>query len=212
MAVGRPGDAVPVLEEALAGSELVRGADHIDTLAAREEYAAAALAAGKTAEAIRSYRHALADRERIQGGQHPDAASASLGLAAAYLAGGQAKDAIAQYKQVLTDTRRRARPGSPGHAPGPRQPGRGELLRRADGCGAAALRGDLRGLSSAPSAPNHATTLACQAELARGYYATGRLGDATTLLSDVLARAEQALPPGDPLTQRMRETLTNITG
>src|SRR5436309_1922985 len=86
---GRPGDAVPVLEEALAGSELVRGADHIDTLAAREEYAAAALAAGQTAEAVRSYRHALADRERIQGSQHPGAASASLGLAAAYLASGQ---------------------------------------------------------------------------------------------------------------------------
>src|SRR6185437_14884243 len=83
VATGRPGDAVPLLEEALAGSELVRGADHFDTLAAREEYAAAALAAGQTAEAVRSYRHALA---------------------AAYLASGQAKNAIAQYKQVLANT------------------------------------------------------------------------------------------------------------
>ena len=43
---------------------------------------------------------------------------------------------------------------------------------------------------------DHPSTLACQAELARGYYATGRLGDAMTLLSDIIARGEQALPRG----------------
>jgi Tetratricopeptide repeat len=59
---------------------------------------------------------------------------------------------------------------------------------------------------------NHPATLACQAELARGYYATGRLGDAIALLGDIIARGEQSLPPGDPLLRRMRETLTNITG
>ena len=59
---------------------------------------------------------------------------------------------------------------------------------------------------------NHPTTLACQAELARGYYATGRLGDAINLLNDIIARGEQVLPPGDPLLRRMREVLTNITG
>ena len=59
---------------------------------------------------------------------------------------------------------------------------------------------------------NHASTLACRAELARGYYATGRLGDAITLLNDIIARGQQTLPAGDPLMQRMRETLTNITG
>ena len=59
---------------------------------------------------------------------------------------------------------------------------------------------------------DHPTTLACRADLARGYYATGRLGDATTLLTDGVARAERTLPPGDPLTQRMREDLTNIIG
>ena len=59
---------------------------------------------------------------------------------------------------------------------------------------------------------NHASTLACRAELARGYYATGRLGDAITVLNDIIARGEQTLPPGDPLMRRMRESLTNITG
>jgi hypothetical protein len=59
---------------------------------------------------------------------------------------------------------------------------------------------------------DHPTTLACQTDLARGYYATGRLGDAITRLTDGISRAERALPPGDPLTQRMRQALTNITG
>ena len=59
---------------------------------------------------------------------------------------------------------------------------------------------------------DHPKTLACQADLARGYYATGRLGDAMNLLTDIIARAELALPPGDPLTQKMRESLANITG
>jgi len=211
VAVGRPADAVPVLEEALAGSELVRGADHIDTLAAREEYAAAALAAGRPAEAIRSYRYALADRERIHGGQHPGATSAGLGLAAAYLAGGQAKDAIAQYKQVLADTE---------GALGPDHPDtlqvRGSLAAAnfAAGRMGPALQHyeeTCAGYKRAFGA-SHPTTLACQADLARVYYATGRLGDAITLLNDIVARGEQALPPGDPLMQRMRESLTNIAG
>jgi hypothetical protein len=33
-----------------------------------------------------------------------------------------------------------------------------------------------------------------------------------TLLTSIIARGEQALPPGDPLTQKMRESLANITG
>ena len=211
VAVGRPGDAVPVLEQALAGSELVRGADHIDTLAAREEYAAAALAAGQPAEAIRSYRHALADRERIQGGQHPDAMSTALGLAGAYLAGGKPKDAIARYKQVLTDREAALGPDHPDtlHA-------RGSLASAnfAAGRMGSALQlyeetcaGYQRSIGA-----YHPATLACQTELARVYYATGRLGDAITLLTDGVSRAEQALPPDDPLTRRMREALTNITG
>jgi tetratricopeptide (TPR) repeat protein len=211
VATGRAGDAVPVLEEALAGSELVRGADHIDTLAAREEYAAAALAAGKPAEAVRSYRHALADRERIQGEHHPGAASASLGLAAAYLASGQAKDAIAQYKQVLS-----AREG----ALGPDHPDtlqvRGSLAAANFSAGRMGAALQLYEETCAgferTIGPVHPKTLACQAELARGYYATGRLGDARTLLSTIIARGEQALPAGDPLIRRVRETLTNIAG
>jgi hypothetical protein len=40
----------------------------------------------------------------------------------------------------------------------------------------------------------------------------GRLGDAATLLRDTVARCERVLPPGDSLTQTVRESLTNIAG
>lgn len=211
VAVGRPGDAAVFLEEAVAGSELVRGADHVDTLAAREEYAAAALAAGEPAEAIRSYRHSLADRERIQGPQHPDAMAASLGLADAYLASGQAKDAIAQYKRVLTE-----REGLLGADHPDTLLTRGSLASAYFAAGRMGPALQLYEETSAGYArtigADHPTTLACQADLARGYYATGRLGDALTLLTDIVARGERALPPGDPLTQKMRQTLASITG
>ncbi len=209
-AVGQPEDAVAILEEAVAGSELVRGADHADTLTAREEYAAAALAAGKPADAIRSYRHSLADRERIQGIQHPGTASASMGLAAAYLAGGQTKDAIAEYKRVLAEREAALGPDHPDTLQA-----RGSLASAhfAAGRMGSALQfyeetcaGYARTIGA-----DHPTTLACQADLARGYYATGRLGDAMALLNDIIARGERALPPGDPLTQKMREALANIT-
>jgi hypothetical protein len=40
----------------------------------------------------------------------------------------------------------------------------------------------------------------------------GRLTDATTMLRDTVERCERALPPGDPLTRSLRESLANIAG
>ena len=211
VAVGQPDDAVAVLAEAIAGSELVRGADHLDTLAAREEFAAAAKAAGRPAEAIRAYQHSLADRERLQGPQHPDTMTTSLGLADAYLAGGHTKDAVAQYKRVLTDREDLLGPDHPDTLLA-----RGNLASAHFAAGRMASALQLYEEACAGYArtigADHPTTLACQADLARGYYATGRLGDAMTLLADIIARSERALPPGDPLTQKMRDALANITG
>jgi hypothetical protein len=35
---------------------------------------------------------------------------------------------------------------------------------------------------------------------------------ATTLLRDTAARCERILPPGDPLSEAVRQSLTNIAG
>jgi hypothetical protein len=55
-------------------------------------------------------------------------------------------------------------------------------------------------------------TLARRGDLAHAYYTVGRLSDATAMLRDTVERCERALPPGDPLTQTLRESLTNIAG
>jgi hypothetical protein len=59
---------------------------------------------------------------------------------------------------------------------------------------------------------DHPDTLARRADLANAYYRVGRLGDAVTLLRETVARCERVLPPGDPVRQTVRESLTNIAG
>ena len=69
-----------------------------------------------------------------------------------------------------------------------------------------------RAVTSGFLAPIIRSTLAYRANLANAYYKVGRLSDAMTLLRDTVARCERVLPPGDPLTRAVRESLTNITG
>ena len=59
---------------------------------------------------------------------------------------------------------------------------------------------------------DHPETLARRADLAHAYYTVGRLSDAATMLRDTVERCERSLPPGDPLTQTVRESLANIAG
>jgi hypothetical protein len=59
---------------------------------------------------------------------------------------------------------------------------------------------------------DHPDTLACRANLAHAYCAVGRLTDGMALLRDTAARCERVLPPGDPLTQTVRESLESIGG
>ena len=51
-----------------------------------------------------------------------------------------------------------------------------------------------------------------RAGLAKAYHAAERLTDAATLLRDTLSRCEQELSPGDPLTQILRHTMTDLGG
>jgi Tetratricopeptide repeat len=60
--------------------------------------------------------------------------------------------------------------------------------------------------------PDHPDTLARCLSLATAYYTVGRLTDAQSLLRETLARCERVLPPGDRLTQVVRESLTNVAG
>jgi hypothetical protein len=59
---------------------------------------------------------------------------------------------------------------------------------------------------------DHPDTLAAGVRLADGYCAVGRIGDATRLYEEVIARSELVLPPAHPLTQSARDSLATLTG
>jgi tetratricopeptide (TPR) repeat protein len=204
-------DAITVLEGAVGDYERVRGADHLDTLDSRDELAAAYHAADQFDVVIPLCQRTLADRERIQGPRHPDTTTTREKLAAAYLADGRIKEAIPHYKRALADRDRvlgtdhpdtiaaRGNLGSAYHSAG-RMASALRLYEQA-------CEGYGRVLGT-----DHPDTLARRANLAHAYYAAGRLTDATTLLRDTAARCERVLPPGDPLRQTVRDSLTNIAG
>jgi tetratricopeptide (TPR) repeat protein len=204
-------DAVTVRARVVGDYERVRGPDQLETLGARDELAAACHAAGQPADAISLYRRTLASRERTQGLQHPDTMTTCQKLADAYLADDNIKAALVHYKRVLAD---RERVLGPDHLDTIAVRGTLGSAYRAAGRIASALQlyeqtraGYERALGA-----DHPDTLTSSVNLAHAYYAAGRVTDAINLLRDTLARCEQALPPGAPLTQTVRQSLTNIAG
>ena len=205
------GAAVTVLDRAVGDYERVRGADKPETLGARDELASAYHAAGQFAETIRVSRHTLASRERVQGPEHPDTMSTRQTLASAYLADGRLKIAISNYRRVLADRERILGPddlntiavrgalGSAYYSAG-RMASALQLYEQARAAYLRVLGAD------------HPDTLASSADLARIYYDVGRVTDAMALLSGTLAHCEQALPPGDPMTLAVHQSLTTMAG
>ena len=210
-AAGQIGEAITVLETAVGDYGRVCGSDHPDTLATQDELADAYRSAGQFDDAILIGRRTLASRERVQGAQHHDTTRTRQHLADAYLGGDKVKDAIAQYKRVLADTERALGPDSLDTIVARASLG---SAYRAAGRMASALQlfEQARSGYAQVLGADHPDTLTRSASLAHAYYAAGRLTDATTLLRDTCARCERALPPGDPLTQAVRESLTNIVG
>jgi tetratricopeptide (TPR) repeat protein len=204
-------DALGVLSEAVGDYERVHGAKHPETLGARDEIAAAHQAAGHFDDAIRLYRRTLADRERIQGSRHPDTMATRQHLGDASLAAGLPKDAISCYKRVLADRERVLGPDHPDTIAA-----RGNLAAANFSAGRMAAAVQLYEETCAAYirlfGPDHPDTLARRANLANAYYRVGWLSDAVTVLQETLARCERVLPSADPLTETVRESLTNITG
>jgi tetratricopeptide (TPR) repeat protein len=211
VSAGTPEAALPILQEAAGDCERVRGAEHLETLAARDELAIGFRSAGKTDEAIRLYKRTLADRERVHGQRHLETMATRQRLAEAYLTDGKVKDAISQLKKLLAD---RERVQGPDHLD--TIVARGILASAYHKAGRMATAVQLyeeacQGYERVLGA-DHRESLGRRANLAETYYTVGRLTDATTTLRDALERCERALPPGDPLTQAVRESLSNITG
>ena len=211
MAASQFTEAITVLGGTVTEYQRLRGTDHPDTLNARDELAAAYRAAGQSGEAIPLYKRTLSDRERGQGARHPDTLTTRQHLADAYLADGRVKDAISHYKRVLSD---RERVLGPDHLDTIAARGNLGAAYHAAGRMASAVQLYEQTVASYDMVlgPDHPDTLTRCLSLATAYYSVGRLTDAQTLLRETLARCERVLPPGDRLTQVVRESLTNVAG
>ncbi len=93
--------AIAVGEPLSADLERLLGAEHPDTLNARNSLAAAYLAVGRTDEAITLFEQILAARQSLLGSDDPATLNAQNNLAAAYQDAGRATDAIPLYEANL---------------------------------------------------------------------------------------------------------------
>ncbi|MGH3286622.1 MAG: tetratricopeptide repeat protein [Streptosporangiaceae bacterium] len=209
IAAGDPAAAVTVLSLAVTEAEQFRGPGHPDTLAARTGLARAHQAAGDAGAAIGLLTQTLAERERSRGSRDVDTITTRDLLAAALLADGRIKQAVSAYKRVLADREAVLGPDHPdtiaartslagAYCAAGKMPAAVQLAERA-------CAGSERTLGA-----DHAATLARRAQLAGLYYAVGRLGDAEALLRETVGRCERVLPPGDLLTQTVRQRLADI--
>ena len=105
--------AIAVGEPLLADLDRVLGPDHPDTLASRNNLAAAYRAAGRFAEAIALHERTLAGRERVLGPDHPATLNSRNNLAAAYQEAGRFAEAIALFERTLADMERILCPDHP---------------------------------------------------------------------------------------------------
>ena len=165
--------------------------------------------AGDSTAAGRLLTRSLADHERLLGPRDPLTLTTRERLAAACLADGKGKDAIAHYKRVLAD---REKVLGRGHPDTIATAGRLSAVYQATGRMPAAMQlaERCRANSERVLGGDHADTLARMMNLAHLYYAVGRVGDTVALLHETAARCERVLPPGDPLTQAVRQSLANI--
>ena len=198
--------AIAVGEPLIEDLERVLGADHLDTLSARNSLAVAYRAVGRATEAIRLHEKTLAARERVRGPDHPSTLSSRNNLAVAYRAAGRAADAIALHEQVLAVRDRVLGPDHPGT-----RASRNSLASAYREAGRAAeaipLHEQVLAALERVRGPDHPSTLGARSDLANAYRAAGRVADAIALHERVLAVRDRVLGPDHPDTVSSRDDL-----
>ena len=194
-----PAQAIPVGERLLADQEQALGPDHPDTLAARNNLAAAYRVAGRTSEAITLYEQNLAARERILGPDHPATLLSRNNLAEAQQVAGRTGEAIPLHERVLAARERIQGPDHPDTLTS-----RHNLAAayRVAGRTAEAITLNEQVLAARERilGPYHPDTLRSRNNLAEAQQAVGRTGEAITLYEQVLAARERIQGPDHPDT------------
>jgi tetratricopeptide (TPR) repeat protein len=197
-----PYTAIAVLRPLAASAERVLGADHRDTLIARNSLALAYRLAGDLGRAIPLFEETLAARERVLGQDHPDTLTSRHHLAFAYRSVGDLARAIPLFEATLAARERVLGAEDPD-----------TLISRNNLAQACETMGDL-----SRAVPLFEETLAARERvlgaddpdvlnsrhnLACGYRSMGDLGRAIPLFEETLAARKRVLGADHP------ETLTS---
>jgi tetratricopeptide (TPR) repeat protein len=198
--------AIQVGEPLLADQERVLGPDHHDTLASRNNLAAAYRAAGRAAEAIPLHERTLASRERVLGPDHPSTLTSRNNLANAYQDAGRAAEAIPLHERTLAG---RERVLGSDHPDTLASQNNLANAYRAAGRAAEAIPLHERTLAGYERVlgPDHPGTLGSRNNLAAAYQAAGRAAEAIPLHERTLADRERVLGPDHPGTLNSRNNL-----
>ena len=198
-------------EPLLADMERALGADHPNTLTARNNLANAYAEIGRTAEAITLHEQTLADRERVLGADHPDTLTARNNLGADYRAAGRTAEAITLYEQTLADRERVLGADHPDTLQT-----RGNLANAYGAAGRTAEAITLHEQNLADRervlGADHPDTLQTRGNLANAYQRAGRIAEAITLHEQNLADQKRVLGADHPSTLQTRGNLANAYG
>ena len=198
--------AVAVGEPLTTDLERILGADHPDTLNARNSLAAAYQDAGRAAEAIPLFQQILAGRERMLGPEHPNTLTSQDNLAAAYQDAGRAAEAILLFELTMAARVRLLGTDHPSTLTS-----RGNLAAAYRDTGRVSdaiplleqtLSGRERTLGT-----DHPRTLAARNNLGQAYRAVGRAAEAVVLHKHNLAGCERVLGTDHPRTKAARNNL-----
>ncbi|MEV4275051.1 tetratricopeptide repeat protein [Actinoplanes xinjiangensis] len=208
--LGRAGQVVAAVEAFAAlldDCRRVLGADHPDTLHARNSLASWRGELGDVAAAVAAFTDLVDDCRRVLGPDHPDTLIARNNLA---LWRGQAGDAVgaaAAFAEVLDDCRRVFGPDDPNTLNTRNQLAlwRGETGDVAGAVDAfVVLLADHRRVLG----PDHPDTLNIRNNLAAWRGRAGDAAGAAAAFADLLADCRRALGPDHPETLRTRNNLT----
>ncbi|WP_256789328.1 FxSxx-COOH system tetratricopeptide repeat protein [Frankia sp. AvcI1] len=203
---GHPEQAEPLAARAVAAHERLDGADHPDTLTARETHIRAALNADHLAVAGPLAERNATDRERLLGPDHPDTLTSRETLARAYQQAGHLDHATDLFQQNLADRHR---------VLGPDHPATLESRHRLGAALDDAGRGDDATRILRPTltdrerllGADHPDTLTTRHQLAATYRRIGATGDAVAHAEPTLTARERVLGPDHPHTLDSRHQL-----
>ncbi|GAA4263875.1 tetratricopeptide repeat protein [Dactylosporangium darangshiense] len=203
---GQIAEAVAAFEQLLIDRRRVLGEDHPDTLATRNNLAAAYQEAGRVPEAVAAFEQLLPDLRRVLGEDHPDTLAARNNLAYVYRDTGRVAEAVAAFEQLLLDFRRVLGEDHPDTLTT-----RNNLAAAYRTAGrvaeAVAVFEQLLTDRRRVLGEDHPNTLATRAHLAAAYRAAGRVAEAVAAVEQLLTDRRRVLGEDHPNTLDTRAHL-----